>query len=69
MTARPRPWPPTNQPGGPYWRPQLGLWRWSFVPPEVRAAALWGVAWAATSVLAGIRVWRAITEHDDETGD
>ena len=68
MTA-PRPWPPTNQPGADYWRPNLNLWRIAFWHPAVKAGVLWGTAWAATTVLAGINVWRALTEHDDEIGD
>ena len=68
MTSAPRPMP-TNPPGGPYSRPNLHLTGWWFLPPATKAALLWGVAWGATTVLAGLRVWRAITEHDDEIGD
>jgi hypothetical protein len=35
----------------------------------VRATVLWSVAWTATSVLCGIKVWQALTQHDDEIGD
>lgn len=56
-------------PPGHYNRPNLGLWRWYFVPPAMRAAALYGVAACATSILAGIKFWRALTEHDDEIED
>lgn len=60
----------TFPPPGHYWRPQLGLWRWAFVPPEIRAATLYGVAWGATTILIGVRLWRALSEqHDDEIGD
>ena len=68
MTA-PRPWPPTNQPPDAYWRPHLHLNAWFFLPPAAKAAVLWGVAWSATTALAAINVWRALTEHDDEIGD
>lgn len=59
----------TFPPPGHYNRPTLGIWRWAFVPPEVRAATLYGVAWGATTILFGLRVWRAFAEHDDEIGD
>ena len=55
--------------GGHYWRPDIGIWRIWWVPPAIRAAVLYGVAACATSILAGINVWRAIAEHDDEIGD
>lgn len=79
-----RPWPTTDwHPGGPeprampharipaggYHRPALGLWHLWFIPPAMKAAALYGVAACATSVLCGIRIWQALTQHDDETGD
>lgn len=52
-----------------YWRPNLRLSPWFFLPPEVKAATLWSVAATATTILAGIRIWRAIVEPHDETGD
>lgn len=58
--------------GGHYHRPQWGLWRLWF-PADLlhaaQAAALTGVATAATAVLAGLRVWQRINTTDDETGD
>lgn len=59
----------TFPPPGHYHRPTWGLWRWIFVPPAVKAAVLYGVAAAATSTLAGIRIYQALTAPTDETGD
>ena len=67
--GEPRAIPHARIPAGGYARPNLHLTWWFFLPSEVKAAALWSVAWTATTVLTGIRVWRLITEHDDETGD
>ena len=52
-----------------YWRPQWHVYELWFIPREVRTAALYGVAWCATTILVGIRIWRHLTEHDDEIGD
>lgn len=54
---------------GRYAKPIPGIKQWFFLPPEVKAATWWSVAWTATTVLAGIRIWQAFTEHDDEIGD
>lgn len=54
---------------GKYWRPNLGAHWWYWAPEEVKAAILWSIAATATTLLAGIRVWQAITKTTDETGD
>ena len=70
---------PTNPSGGPYSRPDLGIWRawfWrDYLDPmrTVESTARWltltGIAATAATALGVIRVWRAISEHDDEIGD
>lgn len=45
--------------------PQPPVAEWSHA---VRATLLWSVAWGATSVLCGVRIWQALTQHD-EIGD
>lgn len=59
----------TFPPPGHYWRPNLHLNTWFFMPPEVKSATWWTVAWTATTVLWGIRVYQAFTTPDDEIGD
>lgn len=54
---------------GNYARPNLHLQGWFFMPPAVKAATLWSIAATATCVLAGLRVWQAMTANDDEIGD
>ena len=46
--------------------PQPPVAEWSHA---VRATVLWSVAWTATSVLCGVRIWQALTQHDDQIGD
>ena len=64
-SPEPRAVPHARIPANGYWRPRLGLWQWALVPPEVKALTLWGIAWSATTALAGLRIWRALTEHDE----
>lgn len=54
---------------GKYNRPNLHLHAWYWLPAEVKAATLWSIAATATTILAGLRVWQAITASDDEIGD
>jgi len=54
---------------GKYRRPDLHLNAWYYMPPAAKAAVWWSVAATATALLAGLRVWQAMTATDNEIGD